>query len=809
MLHRLSVLPLAVIITALFLTGCDDSKKRAERHYQSALELLEEGDVVRALVELRNVIKFDVEHKDGRLLYASMLAKTGEKQEAISQYLRVVEQNPDNVEARIPLTRLLLEFNAWEESIRHGRAARELAPENSDVVFLNAVLDFGEATQSGDTAALDAPKAIAESVLAENPSDRLAWRLLVNYDVTAGDFDRALRRIDEALTHLPDEYDLYVIRLNILTAQREDLAIGEALRAMTERFPEDLPARNMLLAWYMEQDDLAAAEAFLRKLAEAPEAGPIENLRIVDFLRQTQDSDSVRNELDRLIAENPEHNTYLATRAALDFEEGNSDAAIATMQELLDGAEASEETANLKVNLARMLFSTGDTPGAKALVDKVLSESQGHVEALKMRAAWQIEDDRPEDAILTLRAAQAGAPRDPGIMVLMGQAHERTGARELAGERYALAVEASGRASGESLRYAEFLLKSNRLDVAETVLTDALNVNPFDIDLLAAMGEILLRQQSWDRVTRVVWQLRAQGSPDGDAAADRIEAALLVSQRRTNEAVAFLSELVEADGNNIVALSNLIDALIQDNQVEEARATLNERLTQDPNNPNLRFIQAGLQIVEGDVDKAEQSYRALLTDFPSDVRALRQLSRILISQGREEELTAVINTAAAAEPDAFLPKYLRAGQLERLRDYEGAIEVYEELYLENSGNQIVANNLASLITTYRDDEESLSRAYAVARRLRGSDVPAYQDTYGWIAFRRGNLTEALDYLNSAASNLPGNPLVHYHLGETYAALGRNENAIEALTKAVELFGDQQVSQADRARELLSSLPSDE
>ncbi|MEM6497526.1 MAG: tetratricopeptide repeat protein [Pseudomonadota bacterium] len=806
--HRLFSLSLFAICTFLFLVGCEDSKERAERHYQSALELLEDGDVERALVELRNVIKFDVEHKDGRLLYAQTLEEKGEFQEAISQYLRVVEQDPDRLEAHIPLTRMSLELNAWEEALRHGRAARELAPENEDVIFLNAVLDYQEAIQAGDMLALDAPLNTAKTKLDKDSSDQLAWRLVVDHAVTRGDTELALKNIEIALSHLPGEFNFHAIRLQLLMSREDMATIGLALQDMVERFPDDLQAHNMLLAWYFEQDDMAGAEAFLRKLATAPEAGPIENLRVVDFLRRTQNSESARAELDRLIAEASTDNTYLATRAALDFEEGHTDTAIATMKDMLESAEASEETANLKVNLARMLVSTGSIDEAKTLVDEILAGTEGHVEALKMRATWEIEDDRPEDAILTLRTAQAGAPRDPDIMTLMGQAHERAGARELAGERYSLAVEASGRAPKESLRYADFLSQDNRLDVAEAVLTDALKVTPTNINLLMAMADIQLRQQNWDQVTRFVWQLRAQGTLEATAAADQIEAALLLRQHRSEDAIAFLGELSSADESNITALANLISTLVREDKVDTARAMLDERLKQDTQNPDLRFLRAGIHVVEGESDQAEEVYRGLLEEFPEDPRSLRQLNQILTQQAREDDLAALLTAVIDVHPTIVLPKFLRAEQLERLQDFDGAISLYEALYAENSSNQIIANNLASLITTHRNDEESLSRAYTVARRLRGSEIPAFQDTYGWIAFRRGNHSEALDYLKQAAAGLPNNPLVHYHLGETYIALGQTQNAREALTRASELFENQELSQFNRTQELLNSLSSD-
>ena len=66
----------------------------------------------------------------------------------------------------------------------------------------------------------------------------------------------------------------------------------------------------------------------------------------------------------------------------------------------------------------------------------------------------------------------------PAILTLMGEAHERDGSRELAGERYALAVEVSGNGVQESLRYARYLIADNRLDPAAAVLEDALRVSP-------------------------------------------------------------------------------------------------------------------------------------------------------------------------------------------------------------------------------------------------------------------------------------------------------------------------------------------
>ena len=102
---------------------------------------------------------------------------------------------------------------------------------------------------------------------------------------------------------------------------------------------------------------------------------------------------------------------------------------------------------------------------------------------------------------------------------------------------------------------------------------------------------------------------------------------------------------------------------------------------------------------------------------------------------------------------------------------------------------MIANNLASLLVTYRTDDESLERAFAVGRRLRDTTIPPFQDTYGWLLFRRGEAEEALKYLEPAANALSEDPIVIYHLGKTYVALGRDEEALRAFEVALEIAGE--------------------
>ena len=74
--RRLLPLGTALIFVAT-LAACQSAEEQAESHYQSALELLEQGDLDRAIVEFRNTFQDNPRHKEARLAFASMMADRG------------------------------------------------------------------------------------------------------------------------------------------------------------------------------------------------------------------------------------------------------------------------------------------------------------------------------------------------------------------------------------------------------------------------------------------------------------------------------------------------------------------------------------------------------------------------------------------------------------------------------------------------------------------------------------------------------------------------------------------------------------
>lgn len=775
--------PVAALVAALALAvaACDSAVERAEVHYQRSLALIAEGDEDRALVELRNVLRLDERHVPGRLAYARLLEDRGSTGEALGHYQQVVDYDRAHVEGHWKVAALALTGGDFETAVFHAGRAFVLAPDDPDVRAVKAIVDYRAGNEAEAVA-------MAEAVIAQVPQNVTAHMVLIVDRLAKGDAVGALSRADAATAAVPEDEGLHLMRLGTLERLGDQAAIGAQLVAMAERFPRNEGLRQALVAWHLRQGDPAAAEAVLRETAARTPDDAEAALAVVDFLSRAEGAEAARAEIDRLIEVEPGTIAFRRASAALDFSDGRQAEAIAELRAVVEGGPPSDTLRDLQVMLATMLNVTGDAAGRDALIAKVLEGDASHVDALKLRARAHVAADRPEAAIQDLRSALTQAPRDPEIMTILAFAHEREGSRELMGERLALAVETSGRGPEESLRYAHFLMQDGRLGPAEALIVDALRQAPGDPDLLATLGQIHLARRDFARVSQVAGLLAATGNPAAAGAATELELASLEAQGRLDETAALL-EGVAGQGGGTAARVRLVQVHLAEGELEAAKAQVEALLAEEPGNRAGRLMRAGLLAFEGETAEAEALYRTLIAEAPEEAPAYAALASLLSGGGRDSEVLETLDAGLAATGGEWDLMLVKAGVLEAAGDFEGAIGVYEELYTRDSGDLVIANNLASLIASYRADPASLERAFQIARRLQSFRVPQFQDTYGWILARRGNPEAALAYLEPAAAALAEDPLVQVHLGMAYDAAGRPEEARQALARAVALAGE--------------------
>ena len=798
---KLRFWPVLLLTGALALAACDSAEERAEKHYQAALALLDEGDLDRASVEFRNVFALDDTHYEARLAFARALRDEGRMPDAYGQYLRLVETYPEDVEGRTVLGRLAFLGRAWDEFDRHAAEAVRLAPEDPEVRPLGIAFDYRQATLNEDASARGAAFERALAAQADLPDDVILSRLIVDGHALEGRYEAALAELDRLLEAEPETFELYGQKLSIMARAGDESEIEATLRQMVDRFPENNEVKASLIRYYVSRQRLDEAEAFLREIADPAAEDSGRWIDLIRFLEQVRGPEAALAAIEDGIAQNPRPALFQTLKAGLDFSQGRRDEAVAALEAIIaaesetDGAPEAvaaaiqNERTSTRLALAQMYVAEGNEVGAQRLVEEVLEFNPASGEALKMQAAWAIIADDTDAAIAALRQALEANPDDAAAMTLMAGAYTRSGEPNLSRDFLALAVEASNNAPDESMRYARLLIEEESYLAAEDVLIPALRVSPGNMGLLTVIGDLYLRMEDTGRTRQAEEALRALDTAEATAAANRLETLRRQAEQGPEEAMAFLENLAARGGDSdLNARVTLLRARLATGDVTGALQLAETLASDNPDNPVLAYALATTRAATGDLEGAVVDYRALLEEDPARPGVWLQLARIHGAMDDPAAAVAAIEDGLATTPDSPDLLWAQASYLEQQGDIDGAIAIYDRLYEQNSGSLVVANNLASLLVTYRDDPESLDRAWVVARRLNGTEVPQMQDTYGWLLFRRGEVEAALDYLEAASEGLPNDPVVQYHLAEAYAAVSRDDDALAQYRRTIEVAG---------------------
>lgn len=765
------------------LVACDTADERSQAHYEKGLDFVASGQIEKAMLEFRNALKLDQESVDARFEIAKLLLVQQDFTGALGNFLRVVELDPNHLETRANLARIFVFGQRWEDATRHIDAALEVAPKDPEIRALKATVEY----RQGDK---DAALKLAREVLADDPANAPAAVVLIGHEINEKDFTTALDHISRALSHNPEDQGINFLKLSALEQMGDMDAVGVHLRKMTDIFPQNRNIAQSLVRWYMSQKDEAGAEQALRdiytKFPEDTDAA----LNVVRFLRQTKGADVARAELVRLSQGQAHQPTFVRALASYDLQAGQAEQAIGLLEASLDTLEDGAEKLNTQTALANILKIEGRDDEAKALLETVIAADTENVDALKLRAAYAIDADQPQDAIQDLRIALGESPQDANILTLLASAHERNGSRGLAQERLALAVQVSNNDANTSLRYSQFLLRDDKVDVASNVLTDALKRAPGNIQLNLALGRLKLRSEDWNGAAQIAARLDAMGTDQSREAATALKASILGGQEDFAGTIALIQEMREGARNKSAGLPALVQTLLRAGDPEKALEEINAVLDEEPDDLRANLTLAQYSFSQGDASTAEDIFRRMMALYPEQSASYLGLANLLRAQGdlAGADAIAVEGIEKTINPGRLM--FDHAAYLEGQGEIDAAIELYEELYDANNTSEVLANNLASLLSEHRDDPESQERAYSVAKRLRASEVPAYQDTYGWLLYKRGEYERALVSLTKAAEGgLEGHPLLQYHLGMTYLKLERTADAKTHLQRALELSAE--------------------
>jgi tetratricopeptide (TPR) repeat protein len=252
---------------------------------------------------------------------------------------------------------------------------------------------------------------------------------------------------------------------------------------------------------------------------------------------------------------------------------------------------------------------------------------------------------------------------------------------------------------------------------------------------------------------------------------------------------------------------NLVDielSIAERNQ-QAARAKLEDLRDPTSDTNGLDLLEAELLLAEGKPEQAQEKYAGAFARNMGNGLVLVKMYNLALMGYGEERFETQARTAIAAQPGNPYYRNLLADYLLLRKRNEEAREHY--LVLRRATNfpnrAAMLNNLA--ISSVEADPALAYEAAKAAVELK-PDSASMLDTYGWVLANQARYEEALEVLRRAHSLLANDPSIQYHLGYTLYRLGRREDGVREIRRAVD--SGQRFLDQERAIAFLQSATAD-
>jgi Flp pilus assembly protein TadD len=770
---------LLVAASVVVLAGCGSPEQRAQEYYQSGMALIEKKDDIAARLELLKAVKYNSDKVEVWRALAGIDERTKDKALFID-LRRIVELDPNDLEARLRLARMMVNGGAADAALRIIDAAKEGDKPSAALHALKAVAlvktnDSGAAVRE------------AQRAFEIDPTNVDAVMLLASKKLAEGDADGALKMLDSLTIEPKDESRILFLKLQIY-GKKGDLANAEPLlRKIIALNPGQAAYRTQLIQLLVAQRRFDEAEKeFRTRVADNPTDSKA-GLDLVRFLRLVKGPAAARTELEARVKGGGDVFDYQVALAELDVSQNKLDEATQSLQALVGTAPTPERKLATQLKLAELYISRQNIAAAEPIIAEIIGKDRRNAGALRLRAAISIDRGQLDSAISDLREALNDQPKSADLLMLLAVAYERAGKNELAERQYADAMKSSGTNPDVTLRYVAFLQRKGDAARAEEVLTDASTRIPNNLQVLSSLAQVRLTRQNWTGALAVADAVARLN--DGRAPADQIRAAALAGQNKIDESIAALEDAHKASPDAVQPVVSLVSAYVRQGKADKAVALVQDINKKFPTNAQVLVLLGQAQLAQNKEGDALQSFKEAVAQQPKDPAGYGALSELYIRQKNYDAAENIIQASLKELPGNANSRLALAGLQILKGDHDKAITQYEA-FLKDQPNSLVAiNNLVSLLLDYRSDKESIDRALSLADALKNSNLPQFQDTLGWAQYRRGDYKSSISTLEAAAAKLPNMAAVRYHLGMSYAATGAADKADEQLKAAFALEPD--------------------
>jgi tetratricopeptide (TPR) repeat protein len=775
--------------------ACVDSEQRRTTSIERGLSYLAQRSLDKARVEFSSALQIQPDDAGTTYWLGVVHERLDDPEQAIRYFDAALGLDADHFGARSSLARIYTFGGFPDDAIDLLNEVLPRFPDNADLLSARALAR----TRQGD---LSGARQDVTLALQSEPGSENAIALLAGIMRAEGQTENASVLLEDGLRHNPGSTDLRVALAFVSAEAGATDRAAELLEQTVELEPDDDTFRYQLIRFHIDTGNLDAAQSRLEELATLRVAAVEPKLALLAFLSRHRSPDEARSAADRMVAQ-AEHDPELVLALSdLYGEFGAAAERTALLQDVVGRDANGPFGLQARTRLAVVALSAGRRSAAESYIEQVLAVNSRDAEALGLRAYLSLTDGRGADAIVDARAALSTEPDSLPMLRLLAQAYGQDGQQELA----LAALEAALRRFPDDaeLRLATVQqqldagqLDRGRLARASEILRPLLLAATPAAAALEQQYRIEMRLNAYSEAQQVALRLKAQ-EPDS-ARASLLIAAAAEQAGNVSEAAAHYRAALDLDAAQFATVQGLARMALANGEFAAAAAHLESYIAAQPEHVEALDALSRIYSQAGQYGKAEALAQRAMAVAPDSILGYRSAAESRLRKGDLDGAAATLRIGFERNNDLQLG-FALAGLLEPSGRFEEAIETYARMLKAHPDSLPVANNLAMLLAEHRSDAASLSEALEIARRFAGSDQAPLLDTFGWAAYRAGDLKAALPALRRAAELAPELPTLRYHLGLALLADERGDAGRRELETALSL--DEDFREAEAARDAL-------
>jgi len=689
-----------------------------------------------AVLEYRNAVQKDGVYAPARAKLAAAYERLGRLQEALAEYVRAADLEPQNVGYQLSAGRYLLAAARYDDALARAEKALSIQPQNVEALVLrgNALAGLKE---------FDRALADLEDAIRIDPQNGSSYANLGAVQLAHGDRPEAEASLKKAIELAPKRVNGYLALGSYYwaTGRREDAeqAYAEALK-VNEKDPVANRAMAMLL---MATGRAPRAEVYVKRVVDALPSNTT-LVVLADYYQSIGRSADVIRVLEPVVKSNPAFHV------------------------------ASER-------LAIAYAASGQRDKAYEIANAWLSRSPNDPVALLLKGKLLLRDNKRSEALDSIQAAAKADTSNVEARFIVGKLYASRGDTSAAAQAFREVLALNPQAAAAQVELSRVYLSGGNARESLRVAQDAARTAQGSLVVRLNLVHNQIATGQLDAAGGEVKKLLVQYP---QSASVLVQSGLLAAQQKKAAAArAQFTRALELDPASVEAQAGLVAVDLDARDFAAAKARV-DRLTADGNvTPALLLLAARSYRVSHDLDAAQRFLARAVEMDPTFLPAYSLMAQMYARQGKLDEARQQFDRLAEHQSKPVAALTASGMLFEAQGKIPEARARYERAVGADPKASVAANNLAWIMA---ENGEDLNQALQLAQSATATtpDVPEMMDTLGWVYLKKDLPALAIPLFERSAEKQPANATYSYHLGLALSRTGDADKAKTAFDRAL-------------------------